>query len=74
MYSNLKALIYQHNMTQHKLAKILKIHPSTLSSKILGKKDFNITEVEKIIKLFNKPFDYVFSKKSNKINYTNIQL
>lgn len=60
IYPNLRALMIQNNLTQKDLAKKINIGVATLQLKINKKKTFNINEIEKIIKLFNQPYEYIF--------------
>jgi DNA-binding XRE family transcriptional regulator len=60
VHNKLKALIASNNMKQKDLAEYLEVDNSTISLKINCKRDFTITEIEKIKKFFNKSYEEIF--------------
>jgi len=56
----LKALMSLHKLKQSDIADKLGIDLSTFNLKINGKRDFTITEIEKIKALFNLPYEEIF--------------
>lgn len=60
MYSKLKGLMTEKNITQQELAEILEMSITTLNFKINGKSDFSIKEAKKVSKLFDKTIEEIF--------------
>lgn len=60
MYSKLKGLMTEKNVTQQELAEILEMSITTLNFKINGKSDFSIKEAKKVSKFFDKPIEEIF--------------
>ena len=60
MYSKLKGLLVEKNITQQELAQILKISVSTLNFKINGKSDFSVTEAKKVSNFLGKTIEEIF--------------
>lgn len=68
MLMNLKAQMWQRNITGKRLAELLGIRPETVSDKITGKSDFTRTEMFLIRDTFFDDIDmaYLFLKTENK--------
>jgi len=64
MFRNLKAEMARSGLTTQDIANILKIHRSTISAKINGKREFTLSEMQTIQKeIFpNLTIDYLFEK------------
>ncbi len=60
MLTNLKAQMWQRNITGRKLAELLGIRPETVSDKILGKSDFTRTEMFLIRDAFFEDIDMAY--------------
>ena len=60
MYSKLKGLLVEKNVTQQELAQILKISVSTLNFKINGKSDFSVTEAKMVSNFLGKTIEEIF--------------
>ena len=60
MYSKLKGLMVEKNITQQELAQILQMSITTLNFKINGKSDFNVKEAKKISNFFGKTIEEIF--------------
>ncbi len=60
MYSKLKGLMAEKNMTQQELAQILQISISTLNFKINGRSDFSVKEAKKVSNFFGKTIEEIF--------------
>ena len=60
MYSKLKGLLVEKNVTQQELAQILKISVSTLNFKINGKSDFSVREAKMVSKFLGKTIEEIF--------------
>ena len=60
MYSKLKGLLVEENLTQQELAQILKISVSTLNFKINGKSDFSVTEAKMVSNFLGKTIEEIF--------------
>ena len=60
MYSKLKGLMVEKNITQKELAQILQMSITTLNFKINGKSDFNVKEAKKISNFFGKTIEEIF--------------
>ena len=56
----LKSLRVQHDINQKEMAKLLGIAISSYNQKENGKYDFTQNEIEKIIQIFNKPYEEIF--------------
>ena len=68
MQHKLKALLFEKQMTQYKLAEKLNLSPATLSDKIRGKTEFTFSEVYDIcviLKIDNPLNVFVAQKKGN---------
>jgi len=60
MYSKLKGILVEKNITQQELAQILKISVSTLNFKINGKSDFSVREAKMVSKFLGKTIEEIF--------------
>jgi len=60
MYSKLKGILVEKNITQQELAQILKISVSTLNFKINGKSDFSVREAKIVSKFLGKTIEEIF--------------
>ena len=60
MYSKLKGLLVEKNVTKQELAQILKISVSTLNFKINGKSDFSVREAKIVSKFLGKTIEEIF--------------
>ena len=60
MYSKLKGLMVEKNITQQELAQILQMSITTLNFKINGKSDFNVKEAKKVSNFFGKTIEEIF--------------
>lgn len=58
--NKLKGIMRQNDYSQRDLAKYLGIVTSTLNFKLNGKAEFTKTEIDKILKLFNMPYEEIF--------------
>lgn len=47
-YSNLKLIMFQHNVTIEKISEILSLHRNTVANKLNGDSSFSIDEAFKI--------------------------
>jgi DNA-binding Xre family transcriptional regulator len=64
IYSNLKAEMVLRRISTEELAKKLLISRFSLEKKLNGDKDFNLNEIEIILKIFNNcAFEYLFQLK-----------
>ena len=64
IYSNLKAEMVLRKISTEELAKKLLISRFSLEKKLNGDKDFNLNEIEIILKIFNNcAFEYLFQLK-----------
>jgi len=70
MFKNLRAEIERTGMTRAKFAKSANINPVTFSLKITGKSEFKLSEIARIIELFNNElsFEYLFAKDEEAYN------
>jgi putative transcriptional regulator len=59
-HNKLKALRVEHGLTQTQMAKLIGIGLTSYNNKENGKLDFNITEIEKIKKIFGKSYEEIF--------------
>lgn len=59
-FRKLKALRVENNISQYEIAKFLGITQSTYSWKENGKAEFTISEIEKLKKFFNLPYESIF--------------
>lgn len=71
MYRKLIGKRYEFGLTQEKMAKILGISKNNYYLKEVGKLDFNLSEVKKILNFFKCEYNDIFfeenvTKKSNK--------
>lgn len=62
-HNKLKALRVEHGLTQTQMAKLIGIGLTSYNNKENGKLDFNITEIEKIKKIFHKSYEEIFFNK-----------
>ena len=60
MYSKLKGILVEKNITQQELAQILKISVSALNFKINGKSDFSVTEAKRVSNILGKTIEEIF--------------
>ncbi|GEP63123.1 transcriptional regulator [Clostridium beijerinckii] len=60
MYSKLKGLMVEKDITQQELAKILEISVSTLNFKINGRSDFSVKEAKLVSSFFGKTVEEIF--------------
>lgn len=60
MHKRLKVLMFERDITQRQLADIIGINISTLNGKISGKREFTLSEINKIITYFNLSFEQIF--------------
>lgn len=60
MYSKLKGLMVEKNVTQQELAKLLEISVSALNFKINGKSDFFVTEAKTVSNFLGMPVEDLF--------------
>lgn len=58
--TTLKKLRIEHGLKQKDMAKLIGISVSTYNYKENGISDFTLTEIKKIIELFNESFDNIF--------------
>lgn len=65
MYSKLKGILVEKNITQQELAQILQISVSTLNFKINGKSDFSVTEAKRVSNLLGKTIEEIFIANEN---------
>ena len=68
--SKLKAKIVERGMTQGEVAKIIGISPNSLSRKLLGKRDFLLSEVIALCSALeiDNPQEIFLERKSQKCN------
>ena len=59
MYSKLKGILVEKNITQQELAQILEISVSALNFKINGKSDFSVTEAKRVSNLLGKTIEEI---------------
>jgi len=59
MYSKLKGILVEKNITQQELAQILKISVSTLNFKINGKSDFSVREAKIVSNFLGKTIEEI---------------
>lgn len=67
----LKTLMKQNDITQKELSELLGIRIATLNYKLNGKNDFTQTEINKIIDLFQLPYENIFFNQDVPIMSTN---
>lgn len=60
MYSKLKGILVEKNITQQELAQILQISVSALNFKINGKSDFSVTEAKRVSNILGKTIEEIF--------------
>ena len=65
MYSKLKGILVEKNITQQELAQILKISVSALNFKINGKSDFSVTEAKRVSNILEKTIEEIFIVNEN---------
>ena len=65
MYSKLKGILVEKNITQQELAQILQISVSALNFKINGKSDFSVTEAKRVSNLLGKTIEEIFIVNEN---------
>ena len=64
IYSNLKAEMIKRNISEENLANSLKISRISLENKMKGLQNFNLGEIEYLLKVFNDcSFEYLFQFK-----------
>ena len=67
MFSNLfKEMAAKNRMTQRQLANILGISEKTMTNKIHGRTEFNLTQINTVCSLFKKTAAYLFESDQNK--------
>lgn len=59
-HRNLKSLIIKHNIAAPDLARYLDISDAALSLKLNGRKDFTISEIERLKSLFGLSYEDIF--------------
>lgn len=59
-HNRLKGLILSKGLTQADMANLLAIDPSTFNLKVNGKRDFTITEIEKIKEILCLKYEEIF--------------
>lgn len=65
MYNNLKTEMSRKHLTLTELAAKMNLSKKALENKLSGLKDFNLTEIEYILKEFSDcPFEYLFDFKT----------
>jgi putative transcriptional regulator len=65
MYSKLKGILVEKNITQQELAQILQISVSALNFKINGKSDFSVTEAKRVSNILEKTIEEIFIVNEN---------
>lgn len=61
IYKNLRAEMVRNGISKHDIMKLLEISSNTYYSKITGRTEFKLSEVEKILALFYHKSGKVFS-------------
>lgn len=56
MYSKLRALMMENDITIDKVAKVLKVHRNTVANKLAGKTLFKVSELQEIRDTFFKGY------------------
>lgn len=56
MYSKLRALMMENNITIDKIAKALSVHRNTVANKLAGKTLFKVSEIQTIRDTFFKNY------------------
>lgn len=71
-HDKLRALCIEHGFTQQDMAELLGISVSSFNMKLNGKREFTITEIQKIVKWFGLPFEKIFPELffENKVHVT----
>ena len=62
VYPDLIAEIARHGHSQKTIAKVIGTCASNISAKILGKRDWTISEIEKICNFYGKDYNELFKK------------
>ncbi len=64
MYQNILAEMARNNMTREEVANKLNLSVPALRRKLIGKVDFKISEIKKLLSLFGKEltFEYLFQQ------------
>lgn len=64
MYQNILAEMARNNMTREEVANKLNLSVPALRGKLIGKVDFKISEIKKLLSLFGKEltFEYLFQQ------------
>lgn len=58
-YPNIRAEMVKHNITIRELAHNLNLSTSSVSFRLCGKREFTLSEIEKIGNMFNCSLDYL---------------
>lgn len=62
VYSNLAAEMARKRITQKDLAKILGVNNVGIHSRLYGEVEWKLSEICKVMNLFNLGFEYLFEK------------
>ena len=65
LYPNIKAEMARNNITIKELAKVIGLSTNSVSFKLNGKRQFTLSEIEKIALLFNCSLDYLVGHECN---------
>lgn len=67
MFNNLLAEMARNRINQTQLAEVLHVSQKTVSNKLKGKSEFTLSELNKIMGLFedDMSFDYLFGPKDS---------
>ena len=58
-FQNIKAEMARNDYTIQRLSKMIGICSNSLSFKLNGKREFTLSEIEKIANIFNKSIDFL---------------
>jgi hypothetical protein len=62
VYPNLVAEMARHGHNQKTIGKLIGRSDGNVSTRFLGKKDWTISEIEKICELYNKSYEELFKR------------
>ena len=62
MFKNIEIELLKRGKTRRWLAAEIGISESGLRNKLKGRQDFTFPEFEKIVKIFDLPWDYLFER------------
>ena len=62
MFKNIEIELLKRGKTRRWLAAEIGISESGLRNKLKGRKDFTLSEIKKIIDVFDLPWDYLFER------------